>query len=129
MYFKVVTLVNRTVFLLSCCCWFSCSSGIVASPLPLLSPLLSHPLTLLSSSVLFWYFRFVGICSDLFQYFYTILALPIESEIMHRFWCSRCLNDHIEVPDMIGSFESGATPSLVAKNGTKQLSQPFEDGF
>ena len=30
---------------------------------------------------------------------------------------------------MIGSFASGATASLVAKNGTKQLSQPFEDGF
>ena len=30
---------------------------------------------------------------------------------------------------MIGSFASGATASLVAKNGTKQLSQQFEDGF
>ena len=30
---------------------------------------------------------------------------------------------------MIGSFASGATASLVAKNGTNQLSQPFEDGF
>ena len=30
---------------------------------------------------------------------------------------------------MIGSFASGATTSLVAKNRTKQLSQPFEDGF
>ena len=33
------------------------------------------------------------------------------------------------MPDMIGSFASGATASLVAKNGTNQLSQPFEDGF
>ena len=44
-----------------------------------------------------------------------------------RFWCSRCLNDRIEVPNMIKSFANGATASLVAKNGTKQLSQPFED--
>ena len=59
----------------------------------------------------------------------TILALPIESEIMDGFWCSRCLNDRIEVPDMIRSFASGATASLVAKNRTKKISQPFEDGF
>ena len=30
---------------------------------------------------------------------------------------------------MIELFASGSTASLVAKNGTKQLSQPFEDGF
>ena len=30
---------------------------------------------------------------------------------------------------MIGSFASGATVSLLAKNGTKELSQLFEDGF
>ena len=30
---------------------------------------------------------------------------------------------------MIGSFASDATTSLVAKKGTKQLSQPFEDRF
>ena len=29
---------------------------------------------------------------------------------------------------MIGSFASGTNASLVAKNGTKQLSQPFEGG-
>ena len=28
---------------------------------------------------------------------------------------------------MIGSFASSATASLVAKNGTKKLSQPFEE--
>jgi len=33
------------------------------------------------------------------------------------------------VPNKIGSFASGGTASLVAKNGTKKLSQPFEDGF
>ena len=53
------------------------------------------------------------------------LSQPFED----RFWCLRCLNDHIKVPDMIGSFASGATASLVAKNGTKKLSQPFEDRF
>ena len=30
---------------------------------------------------------------------------------------------------MIVSFASGTTASLVAKNGTKKLYQPFEDGF
>ena len=45
------------------------------------------------------------------------------------FQCSSCLNNRIEVPDIIGSFASGATASLGAKNGTKQLFQPFEDGF
>ena len=30
---------------------------------------------------------------------------------------------------MVGSFASGATASLMAKNGTKILSQPFEDRF
>ena len=32
-----------------------------------------------------------------------------------RFLCSRCLNNCIEVPDMIKSFVSGSTASLVAK--------------
>ena len=40
---------------------------------------------------------------------------------------SRCLNDCIDLPNMIGSFESGATAFHVAKNGTKKLSQPFEE--
>ena len=30
---------------------------------------------------------------------------------------------------MIGSFVSGTTATLVAKNGTKKLYQLFEDGF
>ena len=33
------------------------------------------------------------------------------------------------MPNMIRSFASGATASLVAKNRTKKLSQPFEDRF
>ena len=37
----------------------------------------------------------------------TILALPISSEIIDRFGCSRCLNNHIDVPDMMGSFSGG----------------------
>ena len=33
---------------------------------------------------------------------------------------ARCLNDPIDLPDMIGSFASGTTASPVAKNGTKK---------
>ena len=51
----------------------------------------------------------------------TILALPIESEIMDEFWRSRCLNDHIDFPNMIVSFINSATTSLVVKKGTKIL--------
>ena len=51
----------------------------------------------------------------------TILALPISSEIIDRFWHSRCLNDHINLFYIIGSFASGTNVSLVAKNGTKKI--------
>ena len=54
------------------------------------------------------------------------LALSIESEIMDGFWCSRCPNNRINFPN-IRSFASGATASLVAKKGTKILSQLFEE--
>ena len=57
------------------------------------------------------------------------LAESIESEIMDGFCCSRSLNDHIGLPNMIGSFASGATRSLVAKNRNKKLSHMFENGF
>ena len=56
------------------------------------------------------------------HFFCSHLQMPIESEIIDGFWCSRCLNDCIDLPNMIGSFESGATASLVAKNGTKKFS-------
>ena len=39
------------------------------------------------------------------------------------------LNDYMDVPNMIGSFASGATASLVVKIGAKKFHQPFEDGF
>ena len=55
------------------------------------------------------------------------LAESIESQIMDGFWCSRCLNDHINLPDMIGSFASGAIAFIVAKNWTKTLSQLFKE--
>ena len=55
------------------------------------------------------------------------LAESIESEIMGRFWCSRSLNDRIGLLNMIGSFASGATASIVAKNWTNNLSQPFKE--
>ena len=51
----------------------------------------------------------------------TLLALPIFPDIMDGFWCSRCLNDRIDLLYMIGSFASGANVSLVAKNGTKKI--------
>ena len=39
---------------------------------------------------------------------------------MDGFWCSRCLNNRIEVPEMMGSFPGGSTTPLVVKSGTKQ---------
>ena len=52
--------------------------------------------------------------------FYISLALPISPEIMDGFLCSRCLNDRIEVPDMMGLFAGGATTPLVLKIWSKQ---------
>merc|ERR1711867_356219 len=49
------------------------------------------------------------------------LGMPIDSEIMDGFGHSRCINDHIDLLYMIGSFASGAHVSLVAKNGTKKI--------
>ena len=49
-----------------------------------------------------------------------ILALPVDSEIMDGFLRSRCLNNHINLPNRIRSFASGANACLVAKNGTKK---------
>ena len=51
--------------------------------------------------------------------------MPIESEIMDGFWCSRCLNNHINLPDMIGSFLSGATTSMVVKNESRKNYWPL----
>ena len=45
-----------------------------------------------------------------------ILLLEIKSSPVDRFWCLRYLNDHIVLPNMIGSFASGGTASIVAKN-------------
>ena len=47
-------------------------------------------------------------------------VLSISSEIMDGFWCSRCLYNHIDAPDMMGSFSGGATTPLVVKIWTKQ---------
>ena len=44
----------------------------------------------------------------------------IKSSPVDRFWYLRCLNNHIEVSDIIRSFASGATASLVVKIWTKQ---------
>ena len=45
--------------------------------------------------------------------------LPIKSELIEGFWCSRCLKNNIDLSNMIGIFTSSATASLVAKIGTK----------
>ena len=51
-----------------------------------------------------------------------IIPLPsIQSSQVDRFWCLRCLTDRIYLPHMIGSLASGATNSLVAEIGTKDL--------
>ena len=47
--------------------------------------------------------------------------MPIESEIMDGFWHSRCLNNRIDLSDMIGTLASGTNASLMAKIGTKDL--------
>ena len=52
-------------------------------------------------------------------FFCSILFMSKGSEIMEGFWCSRCLKDHIDVPDIIGSFSGGATTPLVVKSWTK----------
>ena len=54
-----------------------------------------------------------------FQFFSPPLGMPIKSEIMDRFGHSRCLNDCIDLTNMIGSCASSANASLVAKIGTK----------
>ena len=56
-----------------------------------------------------------------------IPLLWIKSSPVDRLWCLMCLNDRIDLPDMIGSFASGATASLVAQNGTKKMSHLFEE--
>ena len=48
------------------------------------------------------------------------LLLCIKSWQVGIFWFSRCLNNHINHPNMIGSIASDNTHSLVAKNETKQ---------
>ena len=66
-----------------------------------------------------------GGCLPLFRVsvghkFYIQIALPISPEIMDGFCCSRCLNDRIEVPEMMDSFLGGTTTPLVVKIWTKQ---------
>ena len=43
-----------------------------------------------------------------------------KSEIMDGFLSSWCLNDHIDLPDKMGSFSSGATTPMVVKKGIKK---------
>ena len=55
----------------------------------------------------------------------NFLKTTIKWPIMDRFWSSRCLNYHIDVPDKIGLFSSGATTSMVVKNWTKKTFEIF----
>ena len=55
-----------------------------------------------------------------FTNFASYIYSPISPEIMDGFWCSRCLNNHIKVPDMMRLFAGGATTPLVVKILTKQ---------
>ena len=50
-----------------------------------------------------------------------IQLLWIKPSPVDIFWCLRCLNKGIDLPDMIGLVASVATNSLVAKIGTKDL--------
>ena len=44
---------------------------------------------------------------------------------MDGFWILRCLKKHIDLPNKIGSFLSGATSPMVVKNGTKKFKFNF----
>ena len=59
---------------------------------------------------------FTKLLPNLLNFFQT----TIKCSIMDGFWSSRCLNYCIDVPDKIVSFSSGATTSMVVKNGTKK---------
>ena len=55
--------------------------------------------------------------------------LWIKSSPVDIYWCLRCLNDYNDVPNIIGSFASGAYASIVAKLKTKifpHLAQSIE---
>ena len=45
----------------------------------------------------------------------------MKSSLVDRFWCLRCLNNLIHLPDMTGSFTSGSDASLLAKIGAKPI--------
>ena len=56
--------------------------------------------------------------SDITNLEYQVF-ISIKYKLMDRFWYSRCPNNYIDLPDMIGSFSSGAMASLVAKDGSE----------
>ena len=77
----------------------------------------------LSRLTILFHMNKIPLCSSfssLFAIFSLLFRMPIDSEIMDGFWYSRCLNYHIDLLYMIGSFASGTNVSLVAKNGTKK---------
>ena len=58
-----------------------------------------------------------------------IPLLSIKSTPVDRFQSLRCLNDRIDLPDMIGTLSSGATNSLVTKIGTKKYIHHLKTDF
>ena len=55
------------------------------------------------------------------KFFFGFISTPA----VDRFKSLRCLNDHIDLPYMMGSFASGNTNSLVAKIGTKDFATTY----
>ena len=53
----------------------------------------------------------------LLTFFRTIMSLCLKYEIMDRFWSSRGLNIHIDLPNKMRSFLIGALEFMVSKNG------------
>ena len=78
-------------------------------------------------SIVHYKAKYIPSILSLLQNWCTILALPIKSKIIDRFWCSKCLNHCIDLHNVIGSLESGSTASIVAKNWTRNLSQLFKE--
>ena len=81
------------------------------------------PDTLLLYNINLFYMNkilFLFLLLAFFPFSCSHLGMAIEYEIMDRFWHSRCLNNSIDIPNIMGSSAGGATASLVAKNLNKK---------
>ena len=95
------------------------SSIFVSSQYTLLMNPLLVPLILLLPAVIILNHRRIFLVMQsrwLLDHFFLFCI----SEIINGFRCSRCLNDHIKVPEMMRLFAGGATTPLVVKIWTKQ---------